>query len=170
MPSTRGKTVRGGSQKAKTTKSSGKIDSYLTGSQVTSPASNMADPRGLMQDSLGVGTPSTSLTVSNKPDLHTESLIVPRLGPGHTSQPLTLCMDADLRALLTKADIDALIGRLEEQHRKDFLEVRRDVQTLTSRLTTGENTVDVLQQRITTLESLQDTHTQAAVTLQLHME
>lgn len=82
-------------------------------------------------------------------------------------------MDAELRVLLqalpTKMDIKSLISRLEEQHRRDFLEVKRDVQPspLSSRL---ENHHWSRQQRLFTLESFQDTHASAEVTLQLHME
>lgn len=83
-------------------------------------------------------------------------------------------MDAELRALLhglpTRANIESLIGRLEEQHRKALQEVKQDLQSLTTRMTMGESSLVAMEQRVTSLESLQDAHMDAAITLQLHME
>lgn len=48
--------------------------------------------------------------------------------------------------------------------------VKKDGQTLSLWLTSGESSLESLQQWVTTLESLQHNHVSAAVTLQLHME
>lgn len=107
-------------------------------------------------------------------DSYSGSVTAPGTLSGPPSQLLTLLIDSNLRALLqalpTKADIEALIGRLEEQHRRDFTEVRRDAQALPSRLTTGEASLEGLQQRLTNLEMLQDIHTQTSVSMQLRLE
>lgn len=83
-------------------------------------------------------------------------------------------MDAELRVLLhalpTKADIESLIGRLEEQHHKDLKEVKWDMQSISTWLTTVESSLATHEKQVAALEFLQDTHLNAGVTLQLHME
>lgn len=172
MPSTRKKVAKGSNQTAKIAKGSGKIAKFFPNCQASSPTLKM-EPRGPSRDSpdpiIHPVSPAASVNSDTCSDSPTASLSV----PGPSSQPPTLCMDSELRALLhalqTKADIETLICRLEEQHRKDFLGNKRDVQSLSTHLTTRETSLETLQ-RMTTLESQQDTHTRAAVTLQLHME
>lgn len=88
--------------------------------------------------------------------------------------PLTLCVDAELwellLALLTKTDIETLIGSLEESHCQELQAVRSDVQCLSDRLSAGETTLTTLEKCMTALESLQDSHVDAKVNLQLHLE
>lgn len=66
--------------------------------------------------------------------------------------------------------IETLIGRLEEKHCKELQGVRKEVNSLSSRLTTGESSLATLHQQVTALESLQDAHINTAVALQLHVE
>lgn len=91
-----------------------------------------------------------------------------------SAYPPTLQVDAELQALLhalpTKVDIESLIGRLEKQHRKDLIEVKRDMQSLSTRLTSEESSLASLETHVASLESLQEAHVDAAVTLQLHLE
>lgn len=69
-----------------------------------------------------------------------------------------------------KSDIETLIGRLEEKQHKEIQGVRKDVQSLSTRLTMGEFSMATLSQRVPALVSLQEAHVDAAVALQLHIE
>lgn len=42
-----------------------------------------------------------------------------------------------LQALPTKSDIEILIGRLEKKHSEEMQEFKKDVQSLTAKLTAG---------------------------------
>lgn len=83
--------------------------------------------------------------------------------------PCTLQLDSDLRALLqallTKSDIELLIGRIEENHSKEMHGVKSEVQSLFTRLSAGESTMATLTQRMWAPKSLQDIHVDAAVSL-----
>lgn len=48
-------------------------------------------------------------------------------------------LKAILRALPMRADIEALVGRLEAAHKKEISEVKKDVETLSACLTSGES-------------------------------
>lgn len=79
-------------------------------------------------------------------------------------------LKAILRALPTRADIEALVGRVEAAHKKEIHEVKQDVKTLSARLTSGESSLESLEQRVSYLETQQKTQSQAAVELQLRLE
>lgn len=83
-------------------------------------------------------------------------------------------MDQDIRTLLqalpTKTDIEAMILRLEETHRRDIQEVRGEVSSLSERVTLGEMAVSSLEDRVSALEQAQDSHKDSAISLQLHLE
>lgn len=69
------------------------------------------------------------------------------LGPG--SLPQTSQEDADIRTLLhtlpTKADMEALVQRMEEQNRHDFQQLHTKVQHLDVRFSKGESSVSSLE-------------------------
>lgn len=136
MSSTIKKKATGSRQAAKIAKGSGKIPCYFPNSQESSPAPKMVAPCGMSRTSPDPGVQPASPAASVSSDYYADSPMAFRSVPGPSSQPLTLCIHSDLRALLhalpTKADIEALFGRLEEQHHKDFVEVRWEVQTLSS--------------------------------------
>lgn len=135
----------------------------------------MADPQGLHSEAPEPHGSRVSSAVSQGseayPDIPAAFLSDPRGLPCPT---LTYRADAELRSLLqalpTRADIEALIGRVEEMHRQELRAVKTDVQALTTRLATGESTLSMLEQRMTALKSLQGSHTDAAMALQLHLE
>lgn len=68
-------------------------------------------------------------------------------------------MDVDIRSLLralpTKADMEALMSRLEEQHRRDFHELRTEVHTLDDRVGKGEMEMSALELLVSQLEKSQ---------------
>lgn len=88
--------------------------------------------------------------------------------------PLTYRVDTKLQsllqALLIKANIEALIGRVEAAYRKEIWAVKIDVQVLSTRLTTEEATFSTLDCRVSALKTIQNTHTDTAVQLQFHLE
>lgn len=109
------------------------------------------------------------------------SEIYPTIPPAFLSDPrnslhlpLTYRADAELKSILQalpmKADIEDLIGRVEATHRKEHCAVKQDVQPLTTRLMAGETSLYMIDQRVTALETLKSSHTEAAVSLQLHLE
>lgn len=61
-------------------------------------------------------------------------------------------LKAMLQALPTRADMESLVKRLEESHRKDLDIVRGEVQQLTDKLDTDELLLARLDERITSLE------------------
>lgn len=75
-----------------------------------------------------------------------------------------------MQALPTRSDIEALILRLEETHRRDIQEVRGEVSNLTERVVSGEESVSSLEARVAALEQARDHHHKSAVSLQLHLE
>lgn len=83
-------------------------------------------------------------------------------------------IDQDIRnlvqALPTRADIETLILRLEETHRRNMQEVRGEVSTLAVRVTTGEASVSALEGRVSALEQARDQQRESAIALQLHLE
>lgn len=83
-------------------------------------------------------------------------------------------MEREIRAMLealpTRSDIEALILKLEETHRRDFQEVKADVSSLAERVTSGEASFTALEQRVAGLERARDQHRDTAVALQLHLE
>lgn len=72
-------------------------------------------------------------------------------------QPFMVGADAELKAILqalpTRADIEALVGKVEAAHRKELRAVKQEVQLLNTRLSSGETTLAALEQRVSSLES-----------------
>lgn len=83
-------------------------------------------------------------------------------------------LDMDLRAILqslpTRADIEALIMRIEESHNRDIQEVRTKLHTVADLVTSGETLVASLASRVQALELAQEVHTMEAQEMQLHIE
>lgn len=75
-----------------------------------------------------------------------------------------------LQALPMRADIEALILRIEEAHSRDLREVRTELHSLTDRVTTGETSLSSLESRVLALESVQDSQSVGAQEMQLHLE
>lgn len=91
-----------------------------------------------------------------------------------TPLPVTFRADAELKAILqalpTRADIEALVGKVEAAHKREMKEIKQDMQSLSSRLTTGEFSLVTLEQRVASLESTHKDQACSAVDLQLRME
>lgn len=89
-------------------------------------------------------------------------------------QPDTSILDQDIRELLqalpTRTNIEALILRLEETHRRDIQEVGGEVSNLTDRVATGKVSINSLESRESEQEQARDQHHDNAVALQLHLE
>lgn len=121
----------------------------------------MADQRNISHETPGTHDQPASLTASSASGTYMDT--PPDLRPdiqGSPQYPCTTQMVMEMRTLLralpTKSDIEA-DTRLEEQHRQDIQGVKQDIQSLSSRLTTGESSaVEALTQRASALESLQD--------------
>lgn len=75
-----------------------------------------------------------------------------------------------LQALPTKADIEQLIGRLEEAHQKEIREVKKDIQTLTTRLINEEASIATIKEILTVLELTRDTQKEIEEVIQLQLE
>lgn len=75
-----------------------------------------------------------------------------------------------LRALPTRADIEALILRKEEAHSKNIQEVKADLHNVENRVSSGENRLSALEDKVQALEQLQQVHTLKAQEMQLHLE
>lgn len=136
-------------------KPKGEIQRFFPSSQAFSPQYKMAEPRDSHRESSETQDPRPHpqpprLTMPCQTsaifclDLQSPSL-----------HPLTLCADAELRALLralpTKTDIETLIARLKELHRQDLQAVMSDVQCLSDRLSTRETTLATLEHHMTAL-------------------
>lgn len=71
-------------------------------------------------------------------------------------KPLTLRVDAELRALLQalpiRADIEAIVSRLEASHSQEIAVLRQEVQTLSDRMDSGESSVATLERRISAVD------------------
>lgn len=112
---------------------------------------------------------------SQSPALYPSSPAAPSTDPRSTLYlPLIYRSDEELNSILqalpTKADIEALVGRVEASHKKETWSVKQEVQSLNTRLTAGESSLLTLEQRLTTLESQQKVQAESAVELQLRME
>lgn len=61
-------------------------------------------------------------------------------------------MDAEIRALLqalpAKQDIETLIQRVEEAHRRDIQAVRMEISSLSDRVDAGETSITSLEARM----------------------
>lgn len=94
--------------------------------------------------------------------------------PSSASSPGGASVDQEILALLqalsTSTDIEALILKLEETHRRDFQEVKAEVFTLADRVLSGEASFTALERQVASLERAGDQHRDTAVALQLHLE
>lgn len=126
---------------------------------------HQASTRGIQTSPENLPTPPTQ--ISETPEGTTI-----RMTSTHPTEPAP--MDPDIRALLqalpTKNDIEAMILRLEETHRRDIQEVRGEVSSLADRVSSGETAVSSLEERVSALEQARDLHRDTAISLQLHME
>lgn len=59
---------------------------------------------------------------------------------------------------------------MEAIHRKEICAIKQDIQILTTRVTAGKASLSTKDQSVTALEALQNSHTEAAMGLQLHLE
>lgn len=87
--------------------------------------------------------------------------------------PLTLRTDVELRALLllpTRADIEALVNKLEASHRKELTALRKDMKSLTERMGSGESSVVAIEQQLSAVEATQTAQTTAILNQQLHLK
>lgn len=91
--------------------------------------------------------------------------------PDPSSTQLTLQVDEDLRSLLrslpSRSDLEVMMQRMEETHRRELREVKTEVQMLATRLTAGESSIATLGDRVSALETAQ---VDTAVALQLALE
>lgn len=102
----------------------------------------------------------------------------PDLRPSHSESfyclSHTLGGDAELRSILmalpTKTDIAALIATVEATHRKEMQAVRAEVNTLTTRMEVGENSLAALERRVIVVEGKQDAQTEALQEQALRLE
>lgn len=75
-----------------------------------------------------------------------------------------------IQALPTRADIETLIGKVEDAHRKELELVRGELQILVERVTDGESAYQSLEQRVSILERDSYTQKETSVALQLQLE
>lgn len=75
-----------------------------------------------------------------------------------------------LRALPTRADIEALILRVTEAHQQDLQGVRSDVQQLSERLAEGETTILTVEERLAGVEQEQTCQRERSLELQLQIK
>lgn len=116
---------------------------------------------------------ANSAAPSPEPDHLTETLTdfqTDMAGPSQSQSRLEDDLRAMLQALPTRADIEALIFCIEEAHGRDMQEVRNDLQSLTDRVSTRETSVSSLENWVAALERSEDTHSAAALEMQLHLE
>lgn len=127
--------------------------------QLQSLELKMADPRaappGNHASHSSPALPAASMSSEAYPDIPPAFLSDPRRSSPYP--PTTYQEDNELRTLLqalpTKSDMEALIGRVEAAHRQELQIVRKEVQVLSSRLTTGEASLSTLDQRVSALEA-----------------
>lgn len=77
-------------------------------------------------------------------------------GPSQSQTKLDADFRAMLQALPMRSDIEALILRIEEAHRRDIQEVKTELHTITDRLSTRENLITSLETWVLALEQAQD--------------
>lgn len=127
----------------------------------------MAAQRGSTQEAQASDTRPPSLGPSAAPDCFSETLVAfrPEMSPT-TQLPGVSQLDQDIRSLLqalpTRINIEAMILRLEETHRRDVQKVREDVTTETS--------LSILTNQVSALEQSQDAQRETTTALQLHLE
>lgn len=155
----------------------GDIQRFLLSNPGTPPTAKMADatrtgPHDARQPQTTPArtpTPATQNLDNTVPAIfHTDSQ------ESISHAPLTLRADAELRALLqalpTRADIEAILNRLEESHKQEIAAVRHDVQTLSERMDSGETSVATIEQRLAAVEAAQTAQASSILSQQLQME
>lgn len=155
-------------------KSPGEIRRYFLQLQGQSPGSRVTAPRGEKQKASKQIETCVSPCSRAEPERSTDNYGSPHRGTMASPQPSEPLLDQDIRSLLqalpTRTDIEALILKLEETHRRDIQEVRGEVSTLAERVSTGETSVALLADRVAALEQARDSQKDAAIALQLHLE
>lgn len=162
-----------------TGKSPGEIRRYFLQVQGSYPGTKVTAPRGsphgehqrAPRQAEAYPTPDSRPA----PILPTDSHGEPQKDVMSSPQPpAPVLIDHDIRSLLqalpTRSDIEALILKLEETHRRDIQEVRGEISNLTERVSTGESSASLLSERVSALEQARDQQREAAITLQLHLE
>lgn len=90
--------------------------------------------------------------------------------PRHDSAHIDGELRALLQALPTKQDIEALILRVEESHRREIQEVRTEIHSLADRVDNGEASISTIAARLGALEQSQAEQAESTIAIQLHME
>lgn len=160
-------------------KSPGEIRLYFLQLQGSYPGAAVAAPRGSPRGekqraprqteacSSPVYQPARELSADSYGEPHQTTMASPQ-------PPKPILIDQDIRSLLqalpTRSDIEALILKLEETHRRDIQEVRGEISNLTERVSTGESSVSLLSDRVSALEQARDQQRDTAIALQLHLE
>lgn len=149
------------------------IRRYLRDSQRPTPGAIVAAPR-VPQTSQTPDTaqpPDRSPLLMRDPFAGTPDVFQETMeNTTHTQSRLDADLRAMLQALPTRADIETLIQRIDEAHKRDIQEVREDLHTVTERVTSGETAVTALESRVQALERANDIHTREAQEMQLHLE
>lgn len=152
------------------------IRKYFRGRQDLSPGAIVSAPRALRTSRAERGStmsqsPSPTLSLETNPHMGTPAVF--RSGSADTphGQPR---LEDDLRAMLqalpTRADIESLIQRVEEAHRRDIQEVKTELNTINTRVTTGENLTSALEARVLSLEQARESQAIEVQEMQLHIE
>lgn len=97
----------------------------------------------------------------------------PPAAAGPSASLPSIMRDPDLRAFFQAlpkwSDMEALVLRLEETHRRDLHSVRVDVQLLSDRVSTGKMSLS-LEHRVSQLAQIQSSQASQVTALQLHMQ
>lgn len=155
------------------------IQRFLLNSLGASPITNMADAtRHDTHTEQQLQASSSQMPLPNNTNM---DFTIPALfrsesqelsQPSHT--PLTLRADAELRALLQalqmRADIEAIVSRLEASHHQEIAVVRQEVQTLSDRMDSGESSVAALEWRLSAVEASHTIQANTILTQQLQLE
>lgn len=140
-----------------------------------SPEFKMAEPRFSLSQSPDLVAGPDPSEGSRSPILYPNSSVPAESeAPGTPHRPFMLGADAELKAILqalpTRADIEALVGRVEAARKKEIRAVKQEVQALNTHLTAGESSLTTLEKIVTVMESRQDNQSTSAVELQLRVE
>lgn len=172
-----GKKKKGkGSKKTKPyTATRQRIQCYFTNIQEAPPEAKMGDLDTLHHMERQSRDPTTSPVASMESEAFLDTPgVFHSDSQGKQHQALTLRADAKLGTLLQalpkRSDIKALISRLEATHRKELAEVRTDIKSITTYLSTGEALVASLERRMLEVEAHQTAQAASMMTMQLQLE
>lgn len=152
------------------------IQRYLTDKRELSQDAIAASPRDLRTVS---DFNNTDMSRAPSPTISTDPgplMGTPAVFRSATADPTPgqSRLEDDLRAMLqalpTRADIETLIQRVEEAHKRDIQEIKTDIQTIDHRVTTGESLTSALESRILSLEQAQESRDRELQEVQLHLE